>query len=103
MFNIINLIYNTKISVRPSPCLWRQKRRAPDGGISKVPCCKSMTAAGFKVAFKGLRLCEGFECNVGLDFPWKELGSMGNLTGIVFCEAGAKVGCAADITLVGMG
>ncbi len=28
---------------------------------------------------------------------------MGNLAGIVLCEAGAEVGSAADVALVGMG
>ena len=63
---------------------------------------ESMAAAGFKITFKCLSLSKRFECDVGFYLPGKKLGSMRNLAGIVFCEAGAEVGCAADVALVGI-
>ena len=38
-----------------------------------------------------------------ISFPRHEFGCVGNLTGIVFCEAGAEVGSAADVALGWMG
>ena len=63
---------------------------------------EGMAAAGFEVAFKGLCLCDCFKCDVGFDFPWEKLGGMRNLAGIMFCEAGAEVGSAADVALSGV-
>ena len=56
-----------------------------------------MAAAGFKVVLKSVGLSERFEGDVGFNLPWHEFGCMGNLTGIVFCEAGAEVGSAAEV------
>ena len=66
-------------------------------------CCESMATAGFKVVLKSEGLSERFKGDVGFNLPWHEFGCMGNLTGIVFCEAGAEVGSAADVALGGMG
>ena len=63
---------------------------------------EGMATARFKITFKGLGLCECFECDVGFDFPWEKLGGMRNLAGIMFCEAGAEVGSAADVALSGV-
>ena len=62
-----------------------------------------MATAGFKVVLKSEGLSERFKGDVGFNLPWHEFGCMGNLTGIVFCEAGAEVGSAADVALGGMG
>ena len=62
-----------------------------------------MAAAGFKITFKCLSLCDCFKCDVGFDFPWGKLGGVRNLAGIMFCEASAEVGSAADVALVRMG
>ena len=64
---------------------------------------EGVTAARFEIALKGLCLCECFKCDVGFYLPWHVLGGMRNLAGIVLGEAGAKIGCAADVTLIGMG
>ena len=61
-----------------------------------------MAAAGFKITFKCLSLSKRFECDVGFYLPGKKLGSMRNVPCVVFCETGAKIGSAADITLVGV-
>ena len=50
-----------------------------------MPCSEGMAAAGFKVAFKGLRFSDGFKRNIGFNLPWEELGGMRNLAGIVLC------------------
>ena len=68
-----------------------------------MPCGEGVAAARFEIALKGLCLCGSFKCEVGLDFPWEKLGGMGNLASIVFCQAGAEIGSAADVALVGMG
>ena len=69
---------------------------------SKVPCGEGVAAAGFEVTFKGLGLSKRFEGNVSFYFPWHEFGCVGNLAGIVLCQTGTKVRCAADVTLVGV-
>ena len=63
---------------------------------------EGVTAARFEIALKGLCLCECFKCDVGFYLPWHVLGGMRNLAGIVLGEAGAEVGSAADIALVGV-
>ena len=68
-----------------------------------MPAGEGVAAARFEITFKGLGLRERFECYVGFDFPWEKLGGMRNLAGIMFCEAGAEIGSAADVALVGMG
>lgn len=68
-----------------------------------MPCGESVAATGFEITFKGLGLCESFKRDVGLYLPWYVLGCMRNLPCIVSCQAGAEVGSAADVALVGMG
>ena len=69
---------------------------------SKVPYGEGVAAAGFEIAFKGLGLFESFEGDVGFDFPRQVLRCVRNLSGIVLCQTGAKIGSAANVTLVGV-
>ena len=63
--------------------------KTPKSKESEMPCSEGMAAAGFEIELKGLGFYESLKCEIGLDFPWHEFGSMRNLAGIMFCEAGA--------------
>ena len=65
--------------------------------------CEGVAAAGLKIVLEGLGLFKSFECDVGFHLLGQVLGCVGNLPCVVFCEAGAEIGSAADVALVWMG